>query len=222
MKKSYFIILCGIMVFACASQVSALSFDFNGSPGNGGWTSPYAGAIVNTFDNETTDPNWLITGNYAIVNGSTGIYAAPYYAPISQQDETNYLTVPQNINSSPLTAAIYFSGDSYNYFGLWWGSMDTYNTLDFLDENGNVVAEFTGSTFSSGNGNQTSNETNKYVNIYNIPNFYAVALTSTSYAFEVDNIAIGNVAAPVPEPATSMLLGSGLIALAGFRKKMKK
>jgi hypothetical protein len=216
--KKYSVILSVIMVFAVASQASAISFVIGGAPGDGGYTSPYAGAIVETFDG--AGQGWTFSDNYIIRDGSTsGIAAAPWCADTNSADATNYLSVPEDINMTPQSATIDF-GASYNYFGLWWGSMDTYNTLTFLDGS-TVVATVSGLTFSSGNGDQMAAATNQYVNFFDMPDFTAVMLTSTQYAFEVDNIAVGNNVAPVPEPTTLLLLGTGLLGLAGFRKKTK-
>jgi hypothetical protein len=221
--KKYSIVLSFIMLLAVAAPLSAYTWDFASVYGNGGYTSPYAATVI-TFDT-ALPASWSLTGNYAIRTGSINDAAAPWWdangaPPAGARDLTNYLTVPVDVGQLPQSATISFGGSYNNYFGLWWGSMDTYNTFEFLAADlTTAVATVYGTTFSSGNGGQDSSLTNKYVNFYGMPDFYGVRITSTSYAFELDNIGVGyNV---VPEPATMLLLGLGLVGLAGIRRKMK-
>jgi len=75
------------------------------------------------------------------------------------------------------------------YFGLLWGSIDSYNTLSFF--NGlTLVGSLTGTDVVAGpNGNQGVNGT-LYVNITSDVAFDRVVATASNYAFEFDNVAI--------------------------------
>jgi hypothetical protein len=181
-------------------------------------TTPYGGMRVDTFDGSR--PGWIWSGDADIVTGSlSGRYAAPYNSGLmNSPDDTRYLTLPKASDLDGIgSASVTFGGASYNYLGLFWGSIDTYNTIGFLSDD-NVVASFTGSdVYRNANGNQSAPPTNRYMNFIDMPDFDEVRFTSTQFAFEIDNVAAG--ATPVPLPTSLLLLGAGLASLAGLRRK---
>jgi hypothetical protein len=104
---------------------------------------------------------------------------------------------------------------------LYWGSVDTYNSIDFYNNNV-IVASLTGSDLAPllANGNQVSPLTNRFVSVFLTNNLtYDFArLSSLSNSFEVDNIS-----AAVPEPATwaMMLFGFGALGVLSTRRSRR-
>jgi hypothetical protein len=159
------------------------------------------------------DGGSAFSGSGVVMNnggqGSVGLYATPF------GDATNYMAVLGGGSEQ-----IAFSGLKTS-FGLYWGSVDTYNSLTFY--NGNVsVATISGADVDppfEANGGQTEYASNGYVLISALPQFDRVVAASSSNSFELDNVVAGGASA-VPEPSTwaMLLLGFAGLGYAGFRR----
>ncbi len=206
------ILILGLSIDAGADTNINFGYGTNGNE----FISPYTAVTTETFDRSSL--LWTWSGQYAVRSGSVSTAAAPY--GVYTADASNYVTVPANTSSGSATV-VNLKG-TYDYLGLWWGSVDSYNTISFYN-GGTLVKEFTGSQVinpSIANGNQTAPSTNLYVNFLDLPRFDSFKMTSSQYAFEADNIAIGNVA--VPEPFTLLFLGSSLLGIAALGRRFKK
>lgn len=180
--------------------------------GNGGGT---AGGITVGF-----------TGGGAAVQGSvSGQYAAPFlsggngalFGTPNGVDATTYLTT----GGTPGTGVSMQLPGLMQYLGILWGSVDSYNFLDFYS-GATLIGTVSGSDVTgSPNGDQGVNGT-LYVNISSTTAFDRVVARSNGFAFEFDNIAYFTGPSPsedpVPVPATIALLGAAVAGLGLARR----
>ncbi len=226
MKKYMVLFSAFLLLFALSGIAGAYTINYDYVAAGNEYTSPYASNAGSETEDFNDSPAllWQWYDNGVVVSGSvSGLYAAPMGIDGVNRDATLYVTVPEYITEQPQSASADLDPDEvgfkYNYLGLWWGSVDTYNTLSFYYDN-TLVASVTGSqatTPNAANGNQSAPSTNLYVNVLGLPWFNSFTMTSTQYAFEADNITVG----VVPEPTTMLLLGLGLVGVAGIRRKFK-
>ena len=154
-------------------------------------------------------------GDFALVSGNeSGKYAQPLGV------NSQYLSVP---NPSPTTQSASFTlGATADYFGLFWGSIDSYNFISFYLNNA-LVASYSGSDIVGqfADGNQLSYSSNRYINFDFGNDLYdSVKLSSNGFAFESDNHAFKQLVS-VTEPTTALLFLFGLLGLALARRQVR-
>lgn len=176
--------------------------------GAGIYTTQVAGATTVNWNDYSCGAYTSCTGDGRLVTGSvSGRYASPYGI------NDTYLTVPYNYSAGAVALT---TPGSYNYFGLYWGSLDLYNSIHFYD-GASLLGSYNGADIFSllANGGQSSWASNRYVNFLFTEGdlFDRIVLVSTNWAFESDNHAFGNVTTSVPEPGTLVMFGLGLMGL---------
>ncbi|MBD2169454.1 PEP-CTERM sorting domain-containing protein [Calothrix sp. FACHB-156] len=205
-----------------ANPASAVSLVKGGSTpvaGEGQYTNIQGATTIN-FNNGIAPTSGLVSFSAAngninnnIVQGSvSGVYATPF------NDTSKYLSVSPNNN-----VTINFA-QALDYFGFYWGSIDTYNSVDVYSK-GNLLKTFTGAHVpgAPANGAQSGSDNNVYVNLLagTGETFDKIVLKTTSPAFETDNYSYR--VASVPEPSSMLgLLAFGALSAGSLVKRKSK
>ena len=147
-------------------------------------------AFHGNFYSAALDATFSGSGNAGVINGSIpGVTVALFLGPSpGSVDTTDYLSV-----SAGGTETITF-GSERNTFGLYWGTMDFMNTINFYD-GATLVASYNGAEVSRLlSDHQGIFASNGYVEFVGIHPFDRIVLdTGTTNAFEVENISAGFV-----------------------------
>lgn len=162
-------------------------------------TSPTAGTFA---ANGITYSGGGIISNVS----SSGLYAIPFgYTG-------NYMAVLAGLSEN-----LSF-GKTMDIFGLYWGSIDSFNSVEFLLNGKQVGSVITGTDLAApiaANGNQFAGDSNAYITFSGI-NFDQVILSSSTNSFEFTNVA---AAAPEPSTWAMMILGFLGIGFMAYRRK---
>ena len=186
---------------------------------SGGVADPTSGQ-VSSFASAPGAVTYDMSSNIPVFGGSpvafvTGSSSGQYATPFG--DTTRFASV--GTLTAPATSTLLLSG-SNNYVGLYWGSIDAYNSLTVTDASGDHVvnsANFS-SILTPAIGNQGPGGS-LYINIFTDSAITKLTFFSNQAAFEFDNLTV----AAVPEASTwaMMILGFLGLGFLGYRKSVK-
>jgi len=177
------------------------------------------GCTINAFASPITiDPG---AGGFGVTTGQND------WAAHDTSNTTCFGFTPMQGGDLPTTVTIDYAGlltgpGSFNYLGMWFASIDDYNSLSFGNVVDDVFVEITSLTGSAildvletTSGDRSDSKV--YVNVFfeEDEHFTAFRFHTTDVAFELDNIVVGRV----PEPESLFLLGFGLLAFTSYKRR---
>ena len=171
--------------------------------------APSAPGIVNSF-----------TGAVITAAGNaSGVRAAPAGTPAGG--------VYQSVGTGGVSS-FDFSGAIGNAgltgVSLYWGSVDSFNRLDFVNRAGVVVDTVLGSDLPRFDGNQMLGATNRRLTFAmdGRDDISQLIFRSSGNAFEFDTIGITTGAVPEPETWAMLIAGFGLVGAAARRRRRRQ
>jgi hypothetical protein len=169
-------------------------------------------------------------GNVALYSGTSSVAAAPagdtgVYQAIGPGGSSTFDFTGLEATKAIKTISVYV------------GSVDSYNYIDILNKNLQVIGTINGTQLPGSNGDQGASITNRRLYISFAPgdNFGGLTFRSTGVAFEYDTIAASSVSyakvasgstpltlPTVPEPAmwAMMIAGFALTGVAARRRRV--
>jgi hypothetical protein len=215
MNKIFLLLLCSFFFLLFSHPAAALVImyeDFNsGIPAN--WT---------VIDNEATGVVWSnIAGSGEAGNftGGDGDAASVSSDKSGIADfDTELVSAQFSLNGATSASLSYlanyqnFATEDFLDLDLWTGSSWT-NLLSWNEDHGG---------FRSTPGEAVTIDLTPYVGQSSLQirfHYYDPEPNDWEWYAQIDNFLVESDAAPVPEPATMLLLGSGLLGIAGFGRK---
>jgi hypothetical protein len=209
-----------VVVTASSGPFSAGNTNANNDNTFDGLLTPntFAGTSIKWGNAPASAGGVNFSGTAIIAKNAAGTAAGISATPAG--DTTNYMSILGG-RSETLT----FSGVQ-NRFGLYWGSIDSYNSVAFyLGNSATPFLTLFGNTLNAVpalgfDGNQSAALTNAYVTFTGL-SFDKIVLASSGNSFEFDNISYGVGAVPEPSTWAMMLLGFAGIGFAYRRHRYR-